>query len=265
VKKKLSAQDQEVVTQNLMSSVSELELMESASSLISSITQLTGIITIPRHEQVTLRHVEFLPLSQNRVLVILVLNEQEVQNLIIQTDREYSDSELTQAANYLTAHYTGKSLIEIRHALVNEMRIDHKSIDHIMHAVFDTAEKTVQKNQEDYILAGESNLLNIAEETGVARLRQLFDAFNSKHDLLHLLDKCLKAEGVQIFIGHESGNQVFDNCSLITAPYSINDKVLGVLGVIGPTRMDYERAITAVDMTAKLLSAVLKERVTIHC
>lgn len=261
VKNNPNSQQIDQAVQNLTSSASEQELIESVSTLISNITQLTGIVTIPRHEQITFRHIEFLPLSQQRILVILVLNEQEVQNLIIQTEREYSDSELTEAANYLMAHYMGKNLMDIRQTLLNEMRSDHRNIDHIMHAVFDTAEKTVQKNQEDYILTGESNLLNYADENGVAKLRKVFEAFSHKNDILHLLDKCLKTEGIQIFIGQESGYQVFDNCSLITAPYAVGDKILGVLGVIGPTRMDYERAIHAVDVTAKLLSAVLKDRI----
>lgn len=261
VKKTFSGPDQEETIQNLMANASEQELIESASALVSNITQLTAIITIPKYEQITFRHIEFLPLPQNRVLVILVLNEQEVQNLIIQTDREYSSSELTYAANYLMTHYIGKDLVDIRQMLLNEMKNDHRSIDHVMHSVFDSAEKAMQKQQEDYIIAGESNLLNLANENGVERLRQLFNAFSNKNDILHLLDKCLRTDGVQIFIGHESGFQLFDSCSLITAPYAVGDKVLGVLGVIGPTRMDYERAITAVDATAKLLSAVMKERI----
>ncbi|MBA2654196.1 MAG: heat-inducible transcription repressor HrcA [Gammaproteobacteria bacterium] len=247
---------------HLNAHTSEQELIESASNLISSLTRLTGIVTIPRHEQITFRHIEFLPLSHNRVLVILVLNEQEVQNLIIQTDKEYSESELQQAANFLMMHYIGKNLIEIRQALLNEMRTDHQCMDQIMHTVFDVAEKNLQKQQEDYVIAGESNLLKIAEENGVGQLRMLFDVFSRKHDILHLLDQCIRTEGIQIFIGQESGYEVFDGCSLITAPYAVGEKVLGVLGVIGPTRMNYQQVISAVDITAKLLSSILKDRLT---
>ncbi len=245
----------------LNSKASEQELLESASALISNMTQLTGIVTMPRHQQVTFRHIEFLPLSQNRILVILVLNEQEVQNLIIETDRTYTESELQQAANFLMSHYNGRDLLQIRQLLLNEMHSDHLNIDTMMHTVFDTAERRFAQHQEDYVIAGESNLLNLAEETGVDHLRQLFEAFSKKRDMLHLLDQCLDTEGVQIFIGQESGKDILGGCSLITAPYAIGDKVLGVLGVIGPTRMNYERVINAVDVTAKLLSAALRERI----
>lgn len=260
VKKTLNCNDIEEVQPYLHASSSEQELIESASTMISSITKLTGIVSVPRHDQMTFRHIEFLSLPNNRVLVILVLNEQEVQNLIIQTDKEYSESELQQAANFLMANYNGKNLIQIRQTLLNEMRSDHKSINNIIHTVFDVAEKTVQKQQEDYIITGESNLLSIGDENGMGQLRMLFDAFARKNAILHLLDQCIATEGVQIFIGQETGYEVFDCCSLITAPYTVDEKILGVIGVIGPTRMDYERAITAVDVTAKLLSAVLKDR-----
>lgn len=262
IKQSFTFDDREEVEQILNSSSSEQELIESASSLISNITQLTGIVTVPRREQVTLRHIEFLPISLNRILVILVLNEQEVQNLIIKTEKEYSESELQQAANFLMAHYNGKNLLDIRQALLNEMRNEHQNMNQIIHDVFNKAEQTVQKQREDYVIAGESNLINIAEESGVEKLRSLFTAFDQKNGVLHLLDQCIESEGVQIFIGQESGYRVFDGCSLITAPYAVDEKVLGVLGVIGPTRMNYEQVISAVDVTAKLLSAVLKDRIS---
>lgn len=248
--------------QQLVPHVSDQELVESASSLISKVTQLTGIVTIPRREKITFRHIEFLPLSDNQILVILVLNQREVQNLIIHTDKEYTLSELQQAANFLMSHYTGKDFLEIRQILLNEMHEDHRSIDNIMHTVFDTAEKNLQKQQEDYVIAGESNLLNMAQETGVRQLQLLFDAFSRKHDILHLLDQCIHTDGIQIFIGQESGYDIFDDCSLITAPYTVDNKILGVLGVIGPTRIDYERVISVVNVTAKLLGAALKDRNT---
>lgn len=260
VKNSTGLTELETLEVNFNVNASDQELVESASTLISNFTQLTGIVTIPRHEHVTFRHIEFLPLSQRRVLVILVLNEHEVQNLIIHTDREYTESELQQAANFLMMNYIGKDLLEIRNTLLGEMRTDHQTINNIMHDVFTTAEKQVQKQQEDYIIAGEFNLLHIAEETGVNQLRMLFDAFAHKRDILHILDQCLHTDGIQIFIGQESGKDVFNGCSVITSPYAVGGKVLGVLGVIGPTRMNYERAITAVEVTAKLLSAAMEDR-----
>lgn len=259
IKQKVGVEDIQELQQQLGANNSGQELVETASSFISSLTHLTGIVTLPKHEQVIFRHIEFLPLSNNKILVILVMNECDVQNLIIQTDREFSHSELQDAAQFLMTNYSGKSLLEIRKILLQEMRNHHQNINKMMSTVFDTAEKTLQKQQEDYIIAGESNLLNM-QETSVDQLRLLFSAFSNKQDILHILDKCLHSEGVQIFIGGESGYELFDNCSLITAPYTIDNKILGVLGVIGPTRMDYERVINAVDVTAKLLSAALKER-----
>ena len=167
VKKNATLQDAEDLQTKLNVNSSDQDLVESASNLISNLTQLTGIVTIPRHGQMIFRHIEFLSLSNNRILVILVINEQEVQNLIIQTDRDYLDFELQQAANYLTAHYIGKDFFEIRQLLLHEMRNDHQSIDNVMHTVFDTAEKNYQRQQGDYVIAGESNLLEIAKETGV--------------------------------------------------------------------------------------------------
>jgi heat-inducible transcriptional repressor len=260
VKSSFACHDYEEMQSYLNSAADEQELIESASSLISSMTKLTGIITVPRHEQVILRHIEFLPLSQHRILVIMVLNEHEVQNLIIKTDREYSESELQQAAHFLMVNYTGQDLLEIRQMLLSEMRSDHVNLDKVMQAVFSSAEKRIKRQKEGYIIAGESNLLNFVEETSFDQLKLLFDAFSKKNDILHLLDQCIESSGIQIFIGRESGCDVFDGCSLVTAPYTVGKKVLGVLGVIGPTRMDYERVICAVDLTAKLLSAILKER-----
>lgn len=246
--------------QQLDPDASEQELVETASSIISQVTQLAGIVTIPKREQVTLRHIEFLPLSSNRILVILVLNEQEVQNLIIYTEREYSLSELQQASNFLIAHYAGMNLLDVRRALLDAMHCDQDSIENIMRNVFSLAEKTFQRKYENYVMAGESNLFDMAEEKGVKHLRSLFDAFSQKEDILHLLDRCLQTQGIQIFIGKESGHEALDGCSLVTAPYTLQGKVLGVLGVIGPTRMDYERVITAVDITSRLLSAALEDK-----
>lgn len=241
---------------------SDQKLVETASNIISRVTQLTGIVTLPKREQIILRHIEFLPLSNKRILVILVVNEHEVQNLIIHTEKEYSVSELQQAANFLLAHYAGMNLFDVRRAVLDAMHNDHDIIENMMRGVFSLAEKTFQQRQEDYVITGESNLLNMAEETGVDRLRTIFDAFSQKQDILHLLDSCLQTQGIQIFIGKESGHEILNGCSLVMAPYQLQGKVLGVLGVIGPTRMDYQRVITAVDITSKLLSAALKDRLS---
>lgn len=238
------------------------ELVASASNLLSDITRMAGLVMLPKREQVLLRHVEFLPLSDKRILVILVLNEHEVQNRIIYTDRVYSASELQQAANYLVASFSGQDINLIRQQLVNAIQEDRDNLGNLMQAAVECASKALDpstSSTKDYVIAGQNHLLELADDTGVEGLRRLFDAFTQKQDILHLLDQCLSAEGLQIFIGEESGYAVFDECSLITAPYSFKGKPVGVLGVIGPTRMSYDRVIPIVDVTAKLLSAALNQ------
>ncbi len=238
-------------------------LVQSASTLLSGLTRMAGVVMVPKVESLTLRHVEFLPLSDQRVLVILVLNEHEVQNRIIHCERAYSAIELNQAANYLNQQFAGKDIHAVRQQLLQEMQAARESMDHTMRTVIEVADKTFDSSPHhgsDYVVAGQTNLMEFAELSDVERLRQLFDAFNRKRDILSLFDQCLSAEGVQIFIGEEAGYQVLDSCSVITAPYSVDGRVLGVLGVIGPTRMAYERIIPIVDVTARLLSATLNSR-----
>ncbi|MFZ1827695.1 MAG: heat-inducible transcriptional repressor HrcA [Candidatus Competibacteraceae bacterium] len=241
---------------------SGVELARSVSDLLSGVTQLAGVVMLPRHNVVTLRHVEFLPLSDKRVLVILVLNAQEVQNRIIQTQRPYNAVELQQAANYLNAQFAGQDIQQVRGALLGELREVRDSLDQLMQTVMEMAEQTFDAgpNSEDYVVAGQTHLMQCADLSDLDKLRQLFEAFNHKRDLLHLFDQCLHAEGVQIFVGEESGFDVLGGCSVVTAPYSVEGRVLGVLGVIGPTRMAYDRVIPVVDVTARLLAAALNAR-----
>jgi heat-inducible transcriptional repressor len=238
-------------------------LITRASHLLSHITHLAGMVTLPRRQRVILRQVEFLPLSKTRILVVLVTQDYEIQNRIIFAGRPYSPSELQEASNYLTQHFAGMDLFDMRKALLTAMQNDKEDMESRMKTVMDLAEKMCEKTpqEKDYVMAGENNLLSMAEETGVKRLRILFDAFNQKRDMLNLLDQCVYAKGVQIFIGEESGYQALDACSLVTAPYQIDGEIIGVLAVIGPTRMAYERVISAVDVTAKLLSTALSEKV----
>ncbi|MCD6056083.1 MAG: heat-inducible transcription repressor HrcA [Gammaproteobacteria bacterium] len=250
----------EELKHHLAPGLSAKDLMSSASAIVSNLTQLTGLVSVPKRDMLCLRHVEFLPLSGNRILVVLVLNEQEVQNRIIYTDKAYSASELEQASNFLNAHYAGKSLSLIRDAVVYAMREDKQRLDETMQVALKTVEQVLsqaQSKEEDVMLSGELNLLNMAEAAGIDTLRSLFDAFSQKQILLHLLDKCVAASDVQLFIGAESGHAVLESCNVITAPYHENGRVIGVVGVLGPTRMDYERVISVVDLTAKLLSSAL--------
>lgn len=237
-------------------------LLHSASALLSSATQMAGLVMVPRQKICKLRRVEFLPLTDNRVLAILVVNEREVQNRVIYTRRAYSRSELEQAANYLNSECAGKDIHGVRKSLIQDLRLTHQTMSQLMQAIAEIADKAFgsEQPQEDYVLAGQTNLMSFAELADVVKLRQLFEAFNHKQDILHLLDQCLNAQRVQIFIGEESGFDALDNCSVVTAPYTVGDKVLGVLGVIGPIRMAYARIIPIVEVSAKLLTSALNSR-----
>jgi heat-inducible transcriptional repressor len=233
-------------------------LVEAASQLLSSVTQLAGVVTLPSTEQASITHVEFVGLSENRVLAVLVLNDREVQNRIIQLERRYGPDELKRAANFLNEKFRGRTLPQVRQEILRELRETRETMNQVMLDAITFAQQVFDVPTEaplEYVIAGETNLMGVAELSSVEKLRRLFDAFNEKRDFLHLLDQSLKAQGVQIFIGHESGYQILDDCSIVTAPYSLGDMVVGVLGVIGPTRMAYERVIPIVDVTAKLLGA----------
>jgi heat-inducible transcriptional repressor len=235
-------------------------LVESTSQLLSGVTHLAGVVMMPRHERNAFKQIEFLPLSANRVLVILVTSGGEVHNRIISTDRRYSPAQLEQAANYLNEMFTGQGIQDVRKRLLAELKSTHEHMDRVMMRALAMAQQVVEaaEGADDCFIAGQTNLMEFTELASMERLKQLFDAFTEKNQILHLLDRCIEAEGVQIFVGEESGYQLLDDCSLVTAPYCIEDQVVGVLGVIGPTRMDYQRVIPIVDVTARLLSAALR-------
>lgn len=235
------------------------ELVQSASSLLSTITAQAGLVTVPRQEDNQLRQVEFLPLSGNRVLVILVVNEREVQNRIIQTQQAFSEEQLRACAAMVNQRYAGQSLAVAKDRIVQEMREARATIDTYMEKSLEFASQALDQEEsgDEYVLAGESRLLNSAGAEEIDKLRDLFDTFEQKKDLLHLLERCTRADGVQIFIGQEAGYQAFDDYSVITAPYCDGSQTVGVLGVIGPQRMAYERVIPIVDVTAKMLSSAL--------
>jgi heat-inducible transcriptional repressor len=239
-------------------------LLMAASNMLSSITHMTGVVTLPRREHIAWRHIEFLPLSDNRVLVILVVNDGEVQNRVLNLERGYDAASLQQIGNYLNSHFAGRDIQVARDELISEMHRTRESMNQLMLTAISMAEKVFEargkEENHSYMMAGETNLMEFAELSDVEKLRRLFEAFTHKRDILHLLDKCAAAEGVQIFIGEESGYKVLDEVSVVTAPYSVGDEVVGVLGVIGPTRMAYARVIPIVDVTARLLSAALNPR-----
>ncbi len=240
---------------------SSAELVQSASNMLAHITTQAGIVTVPRPETQQLRQVEFLPLSENRVLVILVTNEKEVQNRIIQLPRPLSEEQLRAAAELINQRYAGSDVNALKEHLVREMQEARSQIDEYMATALDLANQalTSEESHHDYVVAGENYLLGQTSPEDMDKLRELFEAFERKRDLLDLLDRSSRAEGIQIFIGDEAGYEVLGDFSVITAPYANGNHTLGVLGVIGPTRMAYERVIPMVDVTARMLSAALSK------
>jgi heat-inducible transcriptional repressor len=239
-------------------------LVSAASQLLSSVTRMAGVVTLPRQSHAALSHIEFVPLSDNRVLAILVVNGREVQNRILQLERHYSAEELRRTSNYLNHQFGGKELSEVREHLVSQLKETREHLNQMMLDAIRLAQQVVNVppsgGRMEYVIAGETNLMEFAELSNVEKLRRLFEAFTQQRDILHLLDQSLRAEGVQIFIGQESGYTILDDCSIVTAPYTLDQEVVGVLGVIGPTRMAYERVIPIVDITAKLLGSALNFR-----
>ncbi len=236
-------------------------VLEKASKILSDVTRMAGVVTLPSREIVRFRHIEFLALSNNRILVVFVADEQEVHNKIIHTDRFYSAAELQQAANYLNSIYTGQSLVKVRESILQDLENNKNQVNEAMVNAVSMAQQVFeQTGDEDYIVSGQTNLMDFSELANMEHLKQLFEAFNQKQAVLHLLDKCQNADGVQIFIGEESGYEPFNQCSVVTSPYTVEGEVLGVLAVVGPTRMAYEKVIPFVDVTAKLLGSALKCR-----
>jgi len=251
----------ERIARELESGDSLQTLVERTSSMLSDITRLAGIVMLPRVVQQSLRHIEFVSLSDNRVLVILVLNDREIQNRIIHTARTYRPAELQQASNYLNSQYGGRDLQMVRAELLRDLTRIKDDASGLMQSAIEMAEQAFQAGSgDDYVLSGQANLIGVSGLAEMDRLKRLFEGFNRKRDILHLLEQAINARGVQIFIGEESGYEVLDRCSVVTSPYEVDGEILGVLGVIGPTRMDYERVIPIVDITAKMLGSALNSR-----
>lgn len=236
-------------------------LVSTASNLLSGVTQLAGMVTLPKRERVELRQIEFLKLSGQRLLVILVTNGREVQNRILTTEREFSADELQQIAKVLNARFAGKELRETRQVLAQELETMREDLDRLMRLAIELGQEAFAQPEPTVdgllVTAGETNLMDYDELSDRDKLKQLLDALASKRDILHILDNCIEARGIQIFIGQESGYRVLDDCSVVTAPYEVSGEVVGVLGVVGPTRMAYDRVIPVVDVTAKILGAAL--------
>ncbi|MCL4471099.1 MAG: heat-inducible transcriptional repressor HrcA [Sulfuricella sp.] len=233
------------------------KLIASASRLLSDLTQFAGIVMTPKRRSIAFRHIEFVNLSDKRILLILVTADENVQNRIILTEKPYTAAELSRAASFINQHYAGCTLEEVR----GKMQAELKQIHHDMTALMAMALEAggeADEHADSYVLSGERKLLHVQDlSSNMASLRKLFDAFDQKTTLLQLLDVSQRAQGVQIFIGGESGRMPLDECSMVTAPYKVGGQIVGTVGVIGPTRMAYERIIPIVDVTAKLLSSAL--------
>ena len=235
-------------------------LVERASRFLSGLTHMAGVVMIPRHDQIVIRELQFVHLSDSRVLAILVTSQGEVLNRIVETSRLFTRSELEQASNFINTHYRGMELEAIKNRILQEMQAHQQDMDRLMREALNIAGRALEEEggEQDYVVSGQTNLMDFDELAQLDRIKQLFEAFSEKQEILHLLDRCVQADGVQLFIGEESGYGPLERCSVVTAPYEMEDRVVGVLGVIGPTRMAYDRVIPIVDITAKMLGAALK-------
>ena len=235
-------------------------LIAQASNMLSELTHFAGVVATAKRSAITVRQIEFLRLGEKRVLLIIVMPDGEVENRVLSLERDYTQSQLTEAGNFLNQNYIGCSFSQIRDRLRGELRQLHQDMSALMAAALAAGDAAQAKQSEDYVISGEHNLLHVADlSTDMNRLRGLFNLFEQKTELLQLLDASRRGQGIHIFIGNESGLASLDECSVITAPYSADGKVVGTLAVVGPKRMDYERVIPIVDITARLLGNALSQ------
>ena len=237
------------------------QIIASASQLLSGLTHFAGVVMIPRRAPSRIRQIEFLSLSEKRILLIIVTTDGDVQNRVLTTEKSYSASELVSAANYLNQNFAGMDFEQIRQRLSVEIQQLREDIKPLMTQALEAGDAALSENTAPYVISGERNLLDVEElSSNMKRLRELFDLFEQRSSLIRLLDVSNNAAGVKIFIGGESGIATLDECSVVAAPYVVDGQVLGSVGVIGPTRMAYERVIPIVDITAKLLSSALSQQ-----
>src|SRR3954471_19179991 len=235
-------------------------VVTAASQLLSQLTQFAGVVMTPRRRAITFKHIEFLRLSEKRVLLIVVTPDGDVQNRILFTERDFKPSELIEAANYINQNHAGQSFEDARNRLQGELRDIRQDMIGLLSVALDAGNKALSEGHEQYVITGERNLLSVRDlSQDMGRLKQLFELFERKTSLLQILDLSLRGQGVQIFIGGESGVGAPDDVSVVTSPYKVDGEVVGTVGVIGPTRMAYDRMIPIVDVTAKLLSSALSQ------
>jgi len=234
--------------------------IKAASQLLSQLTSFAGVVMTPRRRALTFRQIEFLRLSEKRILLIVVTPDGDVQNRILFTERDYTPAELVSAANFINQNYSGHSFEDIRQRLHEELREIRQDLMSLMSVALEASSTAVAENSEQYVISGERNLFSVRDlSQDMGRMRQLFELFEQKSSLVRILDLSLHGEGVQIFIGGESGVAAPDEVSVVTSPYKVGGEVVGTVGVIGPTRMAYDRVVPIVDVTAKLLSSALTQ------
>jgi len=233
------------------------KIITNAAQMLSSLSQFAGVVLTPRHESL-FQQIEFLRLSEKRILLVIVTPGGDVQNRLLLTETDYTPSQLVEAANYINHHYSGLSFGQIKGRLQAELRALHNDLTRLMQAAIEAGNEAMIDSNDDVVISGERNLLGITElADDIKSLRKMFDMFEKKTELMQLLDVSSRASGIQIYIGGESQLVPMDEMSVVTAPYQVNGKIVGTLGVIGPTRMAYQRVIPIVDITAKLLSSAL--------
>lgn len=238
------------------------DLVGNASTLLSAMTHFAGVVTVPRQTDFPLRHIDFVALPEARVLVILVFSDNQVQNRVIQLSKPLEARDLEQAANYINEHFVGLRVDDIRAHLLRELREASSELHQLLSRAVELATSSFGPQDEDVLVSGQTNLMAYSELGNLDRLRDLFEAFQKKNELLQLMETCAKAPGVRLFIGEESGFAALDGCSVVTASYGAQGRLLGAVGVIGPTRMAYDRVIPVVQATARLLSDALNRAAT---
>jgi len=241
-------------------------ILGKASSILSDMTQMASLVQIPTKPLQSIQQIDFVPLSDQRVLVVLVLQNDEIQNRVIRLDRDYSREELNLMANYLNHHIVGKDIAAAREDLLQQMICEKNQLDELTKQAISLAEQGIDglgqqtNTATDFHLSGQTNLVSMAGHGQLGNLENIFQAFKQKQQLMSILDRSMAADGVKIFIGEESGSQNLRDCSIVTSPYKQNGKAVGVLAVVGPTRMHYDKVIPIVDVTAKLLSSALTQK-----
>ena len=258
----LSQQNEATIRHELSTGLNQDALMASASKVLSGITGMTSLVLMPNKEQEVLKHIDFISLSANRVLVVLVFNDQDVQNRIIELEQPISSDELQKTANFLNEQCVGKNLAEAKQFLMGRMDSIRSTTNDFMSSIVEATDHVLEEQLEQkmpFLVSGQTNLLNYQELASSDKLKALFNAFEQHSEMLSLLDKSMQAQGVQVFVGQECGSAIYQDCSIVTTPYEVEGEVLGVLGVVGPSRMDYQKVVPRVDMTAKILGSLLKK------